>query len=61
MQTGRPEKATFLKVEFSEEEWKLLVERVGDHQPGAEAEYVHDATMRSLQRKRQVKKDVQTC
>ena len=52
MQTGKPEKVTFLKVEFTEEEFALLVQSVGDPEPGAEAQYIHDATMRSLRRKK---------
>ena len=59
MQTGRPEKATSLVVQFSEEEWGMLIEKVGDHQPGAEAQFIHDTVMNRLNRKPREKKDVQ--
>ena len=59
MQRTSPEEVVFLKVQFSKEEWGMLLERVGDHQPGAEAEYIHDTVMRILRRKKRVKKDVQ--
>lgn len=51
-QTAKPESVTFIKVEFTAEEFALLVERVGDYEAGAEAQFIHDATMRSLNRKK---------
>ena len=60
MQRTSPEEVVFLKVQFSKEEWGMLLERVGDHQAGAEAEYIHDVVVRGLRRKaRKPKKDVQ--
>ena len=60
MQTGRPEKAVSLVVQFSETEWDLLIEKVGDHQPGAEAQFIHDTVVNRLKRKPRIKEDVQT-
>ena len=54
------EKITVIRVEFSEDEFNLLLMKVGDHQAGAEAQYIHDVVMRSLRRKRRQGKGVQT-
>lgn len=59
MQRTSPEKVVFLKIQFSEKEWEMLLMKVGDHQPGTEAEYIHDVVVRSLRRKKRVKKDVE--
>lgn len=55
--TDRYEKITVVRVSFSEEEFALLLEKVGDYQPGAEAKFIHDTVVNNLQRwkKRQQK------
>lgn len=59
MQTSKAQTVHRLTVEFSEEEYRLLVVRVGDPEPGTEAEYIHDLVMRSLNRKKRVKAEDQ--
>ncbi len=51
------ETVTRVKVEFSEEEYKLLIDKV--KHPQSLADFIHDVTMRSLRRKaRKGKEDV---
>lgn len=51
MQTGKAQTVSRIQVEFTEEEFKLLVVKVGDPEPGAEADFIHALVMRSLNRK----------
>ena len=62
MQTGNTKIVTKVEVEFSEKEWMLL--EGGTDRDYPPAEYIHDATIRSLNRRkkkveRKAKKDVQ--
>jgi hypothetical protein len=51
MQAKKSETVHRIQVEFTEEEFRILVIRVGDPEPGAEARYIHKIVMRSLSRK----------
>lgn len=51
------ETVTRVKVEFSEEEYKLLIAEVKP--PQALADFIKGVVMRSLRRKRRTKKDLQ--
>lgn len=58
MQTDKLETITFVRVGFSEDEYKLLSAEVKP--PGALADFIHRVVMRSLRRKaRKTKADVQ--
>ena len=48
-----------LVVQFSEEEWGMLIEKVGSPEPGAEAQFIHDTVVNRLKRRPRVKKNVQ--
>ena len=59
MQTGKTETVTYVPVAFSDEEFALLVKKVGTSDGPALAEFIHNVIVRSLQRKpRKVKEDV---
>lgn len=59
MQTGKPETVTFIPVAFSDDEFKLLVKKVGVSDGPALAEFIHNVIIRSLRRKaRKGKEDV---
>ena len=54
MESHGTETVTRVKVEFSEEEYKLLIERVPA--PFVLAEFIHQVVMRSLRRKKGAKR-----
>lgn len=57
-QTGKVQTVSRISVEFTVEEYKLLVAKVGDWEPGAEADFIHALVMRSLRRReRKAKKE----
>ena len=56
MQSQATETVTRVKVEFTETEYKLLIDKVPA--PQSLAEFIHQVVMKSLHRKKRAKKGV---
>lgn len=60
MQTGQTRTVTYVPVAFSDDEFDMLVKKVGSALGPDLAEYIYNIVMRSLKRKtRKVKEDIQ--
>lgn len=51
MQTGELKTVTYIPVAFSDEEFELLIKKVGSNAGPKMAEYIHKVVKRSLNRK----------